>query len=305
MQIELLDTFLDLAETRSFHRTAERLGVTQSTVSARLQSLEQALGSRLFTRSRAGTELTTEGARFEAHARTLRHEWNEAKLRIQVPNQGAHLVRIGIQNDLATQFIGKWVSGFRRAFRDTTFYIEPDYSNQMCADLLTGSLDFAVMFAPKPHPDLYFDTLGDVPYRMISSETDQLAEVNPATFIFAHFSPAFEHLHRQMTPQFAGAQVSVGQSASVVNLLQTMGGAGYVLEAAAAPLIESGQFREVFDAPHLNQPVYAAVHLRHRVNPLHRRLRRIVYKRLIKGEGDGSTPLSELDTPEHAQDAPE
>ena len=80
-------------------------------------------------------------------ARTLRHEWNEAKLRIQVPNQGAHLVRIGIQNDLATQFIGKWVSGFRRAFRDTTFYIEPDSSNQMCADLLTGSLDFAVMFA--------------------------------------------------------------------------------------------------------------------------------------------------------------
>ena len=32
MQIDLLDTFLDLAETRSFHRTAERLRITQSTV---------------------------------------------------------------------------------------------------------------------------------------------------------------------------------------------------------------------------------------------------------------------------------
>ena len=55
MQIELLETFLDLCETRSFNRTAERLGVTQSTVSARVMSLEGALGARLFDRSRAGT----------------------------------------------------------------------------------------------------------------------------------------------------------------------------------------------------------------------------------------------------------
>jgi LysR family transcriptional regulator, flagellar master operon regulator len=304
MQIELLDTFLDLAETRSFHRTAERLAVTQSTVSARLQVLETALGSRLFTRSRAGTELTTEGARFEAHARTLRHEWNEAKLRIQVPQQGAHLVRVGIQNDLATQFLGEWVAGFRAAFPDTAFYIEPDYSNQMCADLLTGVHDFAVMFAPKPHPDLHFENLGNVAYRMISSETDQLAQVNPATFIFAHFSPAFEHLHRQMTPQLSGAPISVGQSASVVNLLQTMGGAGYVLDRAAEVLIAGGRFKAVVDAPALGQPIYAAMHLRHRVNPLHRKLRKIIQRRLGRMEAANLKPASELDTPVHGQAAP-
>ena len=38
MTPELLDTFLDLVETRSFHRSAERLGLTQSTVSARVQA---------------------------------------------------------------------------------------------------------------------------------------------------------------------------------------------------------------------------------------------------------------------------
>ena len=46
MQIDLLDTFLDLAETRSFHRTAERLRITQSTVSARVTALEQAKALR-------------------------------------------------------------------------------------------------------------------------------------------------------------------------------------------------------------------------------------------------------------------
>ena len=72
MQIDLLDTFLDLLETRSFHRTAERLGVSQSTVSGRVRALEEALGVRVFDRSRAGVQLTTEGLRFEPHARALR-----------------------------------------------------------------------------------------------------------------------------------------------------------------------------------------------------------------------------------------
>jgi DNA-binding transcriptional LysR family regulator len=57
MQTEVIDTFLDLIETRSFHRTAERLQVKQSTISARIAALEATLDSRLFTRSRAGTDL--------------------------------------------------------------------------------------------------------------------------------------------------------------------------------------------------------------------------------------------------------
>lgn len=280
MQIDQLDTFLDLCETRSFNRTAERLGVTQSTVSARIAALEGALGAKLFARSRAGTDLTTEGTRFEGHARSLRHEWHEARRRIQVPDRAAQLVRLGIQNDLAAQHIGEWIADFRRALPDTAFYIEPDYSNQMCADVLTGTLDFAVIYAPKPHPDLYFAQLGEVAYRMVSTETDRRAEVRPESFVFGHFSPAFEAMHRSLTPEFAGSPIAVGQSGTVVSLLMAMGGAGYVLERSAAQLVAGGRFHTVADAPVLRQPVHAAIHLRHRTNPLHRRLHRIVERRL-------------------------
>ena len=285
MQIDLLDTFLDLAETRSFHRTSERLGITQSTVSARLAALESAVGARLFDRSRAGTVLTQEGKRFEPHARALRHEWNEARRRIQVPQAAAHLVRLGIQNDLAAVYLGEWVAGFRRALPDTAFYIEPDYSNQMCADLLTGVLDFAVMFSPKPHPDLHFESLGDVAYHMVSTEAGTLAEVTPARFIFAHFSPAFEEMHRQLTPDLATAAVSVGQSGSVVSLVMAMGGSGYVLERTADELVKAARVRRVADAPVMRQPVYAALHIRHRTTPVHRRLLRVVLRKL-GGRGD-------------------
>ena len=287
MQIELLDCFLDLCDTRSFNRTAERLGVTQSTVSARIAGLEAALGVKLFTRSRAGTDLTIEGARFEPHARNLRHEWHEARRRVQVPDRAAHLLRLGIQNDLAAQHIGEWMADFRRALPDTAFYIEPDYSNQMCADLLTGALDFAVMYSPKPHPDLHFTDVGEVTYRMVSSDTDRRDKVSPESFIFAHFSPAFEAMHRALTPELAGSPISVGQSGTVASLLEAMGGAGYVLERTAARMVASGRFHEVTDAPVLRQPVFAAMHLRHRIAPVHRRLLRIVDRRL-SGKSSGA-----------------
>ncbi|WP_431300066.1 LysR family transcriptional regulator [Tabrizicola sp. BL-A-41-H6] len=280
MQIDLLDTFLDLAETRSFHRTSDRLGITQSTVSARVSALEQAVGSRLFDRSRAGTDLTPEGKRFEPHARALRHEWNEARRRIQIPQGAAHLVRLGIQNDLAALYLGDWMAGFRQALPEAAFYIEPDYSNQMCADLLTGILDFAVMFSPKPHPDLHFESVGDVAYRMVSTEAGRMEEVTAARFVFAHFSPAFEEMHRQLTPGLAGATVSVGQSGSVVSLLTAMGGSGYVLAKTSDQLVAAGGFRLVADAPVLRQPVFAALHIRHRIAPLHRRLAQLVARHL-------------------------
>ena len=54
MTLEQIETFLDLCETRSFNRTANRLGVTQSTISGRVQALEAALGRPLAIGGDAG-----------------------------------------------------------------------------------------------------------------------------------------------------------------------------------------------------------------------------------------------------------
>jgi DNA-binding transcriptional LysR family regulator len=63
MNLDLLDTFFDLLETRNFNRTAERLGTTQSTVSMRVRALETAVGAKLFQRGRAGATPTASGTR--------------------------------------------------------------------------------------------------------------------------------------------------------------------------------------------------------------------------------------------------
>jgi DNA-binding transcriptional LysR family regulator len=139
MQIDLLDTFLDLAETRSFHRTAERLRITQSTVSARVTALEQAVGVAPFRPVPRGHRPHARGASGSSPmpARCATNGTRRGA-RIQIAAGAAQLLRLGIQNDLAAVYLGDWVAEFRRALPETAFYIEPDYSNQMCATWLTG-----------------------------------------------------------------------------------------------------------------------------------------------------------------------
>ncbi|PZQ99994.1 MAG: LysR family transcriptional regulator [Cereibacter sphaeroides] len=280
MTPELLETFLDLVETRSFNRTAERLGVTQSTVSARVGALESALEVRLFSRSRAGTALTTEGLKFEPHARALRHAWSEARRSVDPAGTSALTLRIGIQNDLAAGHIGDWVMGFRRALPETAFYIELDYSAQMCADLETGKLDFAVLYSPRAGPDLHFTSVGHVEYRLVSSDGDKRSKLHLERYVRGSYSPAFDAAHRALLPDLSHAPLGAGQNSAVAGILEAMGGAGFVLAPTAAQLVASGEFRLVSDVQPISQPIFAATHLRHRTSALHRQLLRIVDRQL-------------------------
>lgn len=272
MQIELLETFLDLCETGSFNKSAEKLGVTQSTISGRIRALEAILERTLFIRSRAGTELTLEGLKFEPHARALRHGWAEAMHATRTAGTAAMVLRIGMQRDLTGKMIGDWIRDFRTALPDTAFYIEADYSPAMTSDLLVGAQDFAMMFTPRMHPDLYFETLGEIPYRMISTDVVSLADVEPDRYILTNFSPAFAEAHALLHPLLAGAWVSSGESTTIAGLLTSIGGSAYVIGEMADELVASGACVHVADAPVIPQTVFAAVHLRNRHRPMHRRL---------------------------------
>ncbi len=281
MQVDWIATFLDLCETRSFNRTADRLRVTQSTVSARIRALEAALGCRLLQRSRAGTSLTTEGLRFEPHARALRHGWAEAQHAVRGAGEAAMVLRIGIQRDLADHHIGDWMTRFRDAVPGAGFYIEADYSEQMCTDLVTGALDLAILYTPKPQPDLHFESLGEIPYRMVSTVADRLDEVRPDSYVRGNFAPAFSATHAALLPNLGAAPISSGQNTTVAGLIQALGGTAYVLEDTGRAMAETGLARPVRDAPVIRQPVFAAIQIRNRHRKVHHRLLTLLRTRFL------------------------
>jgi DNA-binding transcriptional LysR family regulator len=281
MQIELVETFLDLAASGSFNRTADRLAVTQSTVSGRIKSLETSLGSRLFNRSKAGASLTPAGERFRAHAASLLHEWNEARRMTLAAAQGESL-RIGLQNDLAALHAGEWLAEFRRALPHTKFYIEADYSTQMGADLLSGELDLAVLYTPRHLPDLHYEMAGETAYRMVSTDCAQISAVLPERYVFANYSPAFAILHRQALPHLTESTVAGGQGAVIAAMLEKLGGTAFLPEETARKVTAGGIARIVADVEPILQPVFIGVHVRNRHKPAIRKLMAVLKRALAQ-----------------------
>ncbi len=81
MRVEQLQTFLAIVETHSFLQAARRCGLTQSTVSRQIQSLEADLQSALFHRSNQA-KLTVAGEKLLPHARKICDEWQLASQKI-------------------------------------------------------------------------------------------------------------------------------------------------------------------------------------------------------------------------------
>ncbi|MEL6494063.1 MAG: LysR family transcriptional regulator [Cyanobacteria bacterium J06623_7] len=77
MRIEQLQAFIAITETKSFGQAAKKRGVTQSTISRQIQSLEQDLGLTLFHRS-TQAKLTLGGEKLFPRAQKICQEWDKA-----------------------------------------------------------------------------------------------------------------------------------------------------------------------------------------------------------------------------------
>jgi DNA-binding transcriptional LysR family regulator len=272
MQIELLDTFLDLIETRNFNRTAERLGITQSTVSSRIRTLEALLEKQLFIRGKSGTEPTVAGVRFEEHARAVKLRWFDARREIQSVGKFDRLIRIGIQFELYERVLEGWLEWVRATMPKLAIYVEIDYSNQMILDLTTGSLDLAVLYSPQHLPDMHYEQIAEENFVMVSTRGVAFGEVAPADYIRANYSAYFNRAHKQMLPELENCPVSTGNGGAVTYLLRSRGGTAFVTETVAARLRQEGVAQLVADAPKISHPIYSAVHVRHHHSHTHVRL---------------------------------
>lgn len=84
MDLTLIRTFMEVSQTGSFLAAADRLFVTQSAVSLRIQRLEQQIGKSLFERSKAGAVLTPAGRQFQPYALNIIRTWNDARQQVAI-----------------------------------------------------------------------------------------------------------------------------------------------------------------------------------------------------------------------------
>lgn len=253
MDTELARTFLTIAASGSFGAAAERLHVTQSTVSARMRVLEDQLGAPLFIRNRAGAKITDAGRRFQKHAallvRTVEHARHDIGLAKGVRASVTVGARIGLWDGL---MLG-WLGDLRRGMADVSIRAEIGLEAELMQGLIDGRMDIGVMYTPQRRPNLEMTHLMEEQLVLV---TTAQAEPLDSDYIYVDWGPEFYAQHSAMHPALGSPALSVNIGWLGLAYLLENGGSGYFPHRQVATLIDAGTLRSPPYAPGFTSSIW-------------------------------------------------
>ena len=108
---QLLRSFVAVVDCANFTRAAERLHLTQSTVSQQVRRLEQGLDCKLLDRDQRRVQATAEGERLLGYARRILALHEEAS-DVLLHQQNEEVLRLGVPEDFAAERLMPLLSRF-------------------------------------------------------------------------------------------------------------------------------------------------------------------------------------------------
>lgn len=250
MDTELARTFLSVATAGSFVGAAERLHVTQSTVSTRIRTLEDQLGCPLFIRNKAGAALTDAGRRFQRHATMLVRTVEQARHDVGLPKGARASVVVGARIGIWEGLLLGWLAQCRRAMPDVSIRAEIGFEADLMQGLIDGRIDIAVMYTPQRRPNLELVPLVDERLVLVES-------VLPGSdYVYVDWGPEFYAQHSASFPDLAGPSLSVNVGWLGLRHLLGNGGSGYFPLRTVEPLVAAGHLLRVAGAPEFVLPAW-------------------------------------------------
>src|SRR5688572_25540667 len=172
MDLNLAKTFLEIVATGNFLRAAERLHVTQTAVSARVRTLEDLLGRKLFVRNKSGATLSPAGEQFRRYASTLVQVWERARHQVAVPPGRRAVLTIGCEISLWDPLLLNWLLWMRTAAPHLAVRTELGFPDDLLNRVSEGVLDIAVVYAPRQRPGLRIELLIEEKLVMVTTSSD-------------------------------------------------------------------------------------------------------------------------------------
>lgn len=172
LDLRLLEIFCRVCEEKSFSRAAERLGLSQPTVSSHIKSLERQAGASLIDRSGREATLTPLGAlvyehgrRIVAAKRALLEEIDRALSRFE------GRLRIGASTTPGEHLLPPLIHGFRAAFPEVEISLRVRDSADILEGVEHGGIEMGFVGVQPP---------GETALRFEDFASDRLVLVAPA-----------------------------------------------------------------------------------------------------------------------------
>ena len=190
MELRHLRYFTALAECLSFTRAAERVHVTQSTLSHQIRQLEEEIGQPLFDRVGKRVVLTEAGEHFVGYATKALKEVDQGLGMLRGasrPMTGA--LRIGATHTFNLRFLPDCIAAFLGRFPTVKIVVEELEADAIEARLIANALDIGIAYRPTRSADLWFEPLYNEEMVLVVSGRHALAKRRRVRMVELHRQP--------------------------------------------------------------------------------------------------------------------
>ena len=255
MNLVALQTFLAIVETGSLVRASERLNVTQSTVTARLNTLENDLGQSLLHRQKSGAMLTASGIKFMRYAEIMTGLWQQARQETSLPEGIEAMCNIGCHMDLWSGLGRVLFDEIQERNQQTALSIWPGEQAELDRWLGTGLIDAAFTYQPVAHGNQTIHALAADKLVLYTTIPGSPMRFDPA-YVYVDSGDDFRKAHARAYADASTAKISFGCSVWALEHLLEKDGSAYLPERLASAYLKSGLLHIVPDAPVFTRNTY-------------------------------------------------
>ena len=255
MQLTELQTFLAIIETGSLVRASEQLNVTQSTVTARLKSLEDELGQTLIIRQKSGASLTGAGERLRRYAGTISDLWRQARQEISLPETMSVVCNISCHPDLWTNLGSELFEHIGENYPQVALSIWLGSETDMTRWLNDGLSDISLTFSPSASQVQISHSISTDRLVLVSSSADTSMKSDP-DYVFVEAGEEFGMAHAVAYADAKSSRLSFGNALLGLEHILKHGGSAYLPERIAQPHIEAGRLFRIPEAPCFEREVF-------------------------------------------------
>ncbi|MCS7234910.1 MAG: LysR family transcriptional regulator [Armatimonadota bacterium] len=269
MELQNLEAFLQVARERSFTRAAAALFLTQPSVTARIQALEQEIGRPLFERRGRTVRLTEAGEAFLPYAQRALELIQEGATAAR-ETEGKGTVLVGATVSAATAILPDLLEAFRRDRPGARVVVRYGHSNEVMEMLRDGLADVGFVVRPLHEPLITVEPLVADDIVLLTPPRHPLGSrrrLTPKdlvghTLISMQWGEGFEEFERWMQEELGlRSAIEVDGIPLGVILISRGMGVGFAPQRSVAAYVRAGmvRVRTVQELPHVRREVFLAL----------------------------------------------
>lgn len=255
MQLIELKTFLAIIETGSLVKASHQLNVTQSTVTARLKSLEEELGQTLVNRQKSGATMTAAGERLRRYAGTISDLWRQAHQEISLPDALSAVCNLGCQPDLWPNLGKKIFDHVKNVQNNAAISVWHGSDTELAKWLDDGLIDVSLTYWSNARQAQTVTPLTTERLILVSTQKDRPTKFDPG-YIFIEAGEEFGRDHAAAYADADTARINFSSAALGIEHLLNEDGSAYLPERIVQPYLQEGKLHRLENAPVFERNVF-------------------------------------------------